>query len=707
MIIEQEKLELSKNGALTTASFGIDVEDMPHILDILRNKMYSDKILAVIREYSSNAFDAHKEAGITNRPIQISLPNELDQVLKIRDFGLGLSDQEITNLYVKYGKSTRRNSNEFVGALGFGCKAGFAYGDSFTITSIRNGTKNTYSAFIDPSKLGQVVKIASEPTIEESGIEIGVPVQYKDMDRFITTAADFFKYWEVKPEIKGYDPDEFAKASKDNDVVFSEAGWKYIGDDSGSVAIMGNVGYPINTDLVSTNSQLSRLLHAGLRLRFDIGELSVASSREALEYDDKTKKAIFNKLLDIPSAFKKLCAEKFAQCKNIWEAKKLFGKIMEDYSGEFFKIRELIRDCCLWDGIQIKSAKFPLNNYNVQCSRWFKHIKRSTEKIESQNLYEVPVYDNAQIIIHDLPGDTKVMNRVAGPLYRGSSEVFVLQFPVQDEWERFFKAERFDGVPFKLLSQMPVEKLSALRNPNMVKNAPSVRSKAKGFIFDKTTRNDHYNKNRAGNYWKIQQVDMQNDTGIYVPLEHFYWKRSITDERHPKNIVGLLQSLAEVGLNVDNLFGFREKTIKQLNKANWHSLDDVITKYLTDYITNNNIGQKIANQTELDNCESPWLDTFYRELNKFNQSGLMYSFLNAYKTIEKQNRTNKDLICKVRRICENYSVVIAKTPTFDLGTLLEGVEKRYPMLVFADDLGYNPTRTTSMIDYINFVDKHT
>ena len=53
------------------ASFGIKSQDhLVHIFEMLRNKIYTDKILACIREYSTNAQDAHIEAGTPGLPIQ-------------------------------------------------------------------------------------------------------------------------------------------------------------------------------------------------------------------------------------------------------------------------------------------------------------------------------------------------------------------------------------------------------------------------------------------------------------------------------------------------------------------------------------------------------------------------------------------------------------------------------------------------------------
>ena len=68
------------------------------LFNVLRNQLYSDKELAIIREYSTNAADAHVEAGIADTPIEITLPTKLSPTFKIRDFGLALNDSEIQDV---------------------------------------------------------------------------------------------------------------------------------------------------------------------------------------------------------------------------------------------------------------------------------------------------------------------------------------------------------------------------------------------------------------------------------------------------------------------------------------------------------------------------------------------------------------------------------------------------------------------------------
>ena len=104
-VVESEKFE--------SVSFGIKQSGLPYIFNILRNQLYSNKPLAVLREVSCNAQDANIEAK-SKRPFEVKLPTKLDPTLTIRDFGNGLSSEDIKNLYCFYGESTKRESNSAI-----------------------------------------------------------------------------------------------------------------------------------------------------------------------------------------------------------------------------------------------------------------------------------------------------------------------------------------------------------------------------------------------------------------------------------------------------------------------------------------------------------------------------------------------------------------------------------------------------------------
>ena len=179
-----DKKSLRQSQDFTSYSFGIKESGLAHIFNVLRNQLYSDKILAVIREYSANALDAHAEVGKQETPILITLPTKLNLNFEVRDFGRGLTEREIGEIYAMYGESTKRGTNEQIGQLGLGSKSGFAYGDNFVITSWVKGKKTVYNAFLDPSKVGRIAKMEQTDSNEPQGVKIVIPVKAEDTDAF-------------------------------------------------------------------------------------------------------------------------------------------------------------------------------------------------------------------------------------------------------------------------------------------------------------------------------------------------------------------------------------------------------------------------------------------------------------------------------------------------------------------------------------------
>lgn len=290
-----QERSIETNGVMTQSVFGISEKDQSHILSILRDRLYTNKVAAVLREYATNAWDAHVEAGKADLPIKITLPTVLEPTLSIRDFGKGLSEEDIFEVYVKYGASTKRDSNEQVGMLGIGAKSAFAYSDSFTITSHHGGMKKVYAAVLDPSNVGIVTKLDEEPS-NETGVEILVPVLVKDIPRFEAEARSLYGFFNPQPKIntrlmapiKGATEHGFILRQRHEGMPYP---W---------MAVMGCVPYRINMDVVKADIEAAGLdvlvqrLTGGLY--FQIGEVSVSANREELEYKPNTMTAIVDKL---------------------------------------------------------------------------------------------------------------------------------------------------------------------------------------------------------------------------------------------------------------------------------------------------------------------------------------------------------------------------------------------------------------------------
>ena len=145
MLLADKTFETHHKGIASTNQFSIQTSSK--MFHILSNSLYSDKVMAVIRELSTNALDAHISAGNKN-PFKVTLPTSANPLFMVRDYGTGLSQADMESLYTTYGASNKNNSNDFVGCLGLGSKSPFAYSKSFTTTSYFNGKKYTYVAAI-------------------------------------------------------------------------------------------------------------------------------------------------------------------------------------------------------------------------------------------------------------------------------------------------------------------------------------------------------------------------------------------------------------------------------------------------------------------------------------------------------------------------------------------------------------------------------
>ena len=150
MKITTDKKEYQLTGG-TSKTFSVDTNDTM-VIKLLRDKMYKNKIGAVAREISSKSRDANREAGRGNTPIIISVEGETNLLsadsssISFQDNGVGISPERMDNIFLKYGGSTKRESDKFTGGFGIGAKTPFAYTDNFFISTIveENGKRIEY-----------------------------------------------------------------------------------------------------------------------------------------------------------------------------------------------------------------------------------------------------------------------------------------------------------------------------------------------------------------------------------------------------------------------------------------------------------------------------------------------------------------------------------------------------------------------------------
>jgi len=262
--------------------------------DILSSGLYTDPILAVVRELSCNAYDAHVEAGKKDVPFTVHLPSRLEPYFSVKDDGIGMSDEDVRGLYSTYFASTKTQTNEQIGAFGLGSKSPFSYSKAFDVIARWEGVKRTYSVFINEDGVPTIAELAKVDTIEGNGIEVKIAVQSHDQSTFQTKTAEALRYFPVKPTIVGRSGFEFQEVSElatitDKYIVTAHSYNTEI------TAVQGNVPYKVsvrNIDQFLSGACETFISNHTIVLFFDIGMLDIAASREEVRYDDVTAKNI-------------------------------------------------------------------------------------------------------------------------------------------------------------------------------------------------------------------------------------------------------------------------------------------------------------------------------------------------------------------------------------------------------------------------------
>ena len=326
MKLNDVKPNIETSGELEEQFFSI--QDQGMIFDILRNKMYSNPILAICREISCNARDAHREVGTPEVPVHVYLPNSLEPFFKIKDFGPGISPDRMSNIFIKYTASTKRNDNIQTGGFGLGAKTPFSYSDTFSIITNYNGVKYNYSCFIDETKVGKLALFSESPTDEPNGTEIIVPVKPADFNSFRDSSERSMRHWKTLPVVKGGNinwniPKTLLQGN--NWFIAEESGnynYNYRYDSHGCKLIIDGIEYPIDLESLRkySDTKIIDSIRGTLFLHFNVGELSLSASREQVYLDKPTQVKISQRIKEVTEQIIKISNDKIEAFPDLWQA---------------------------------------------------------------------------------------------------------------------------------------------------------------------------------------------------------------------------------------------------------------------------------------------------------------------------------------------------------------------------------------------------
>lgn len=746
----EQIIETSGNGVKLVANFRITDETMPRLLVDLSDKMYNQKELAVIREYSTNAADAVVKAGRLLSNILVTLPTTEDLTFRIRDFGEGLTEEKISDVYCVLGASDKRNTNLYNGMFGYGCKAGFAAADSFIVTSWCNGEKSVYQCVKgDTKKPHSAFLLNRVSSNEPSGIEISVPVRPSSMWTFHQMAAQFYQYWETLPTINNLDvsySEPMLKYRKSEPTLKGDR-WEVRAGNGNprGVAYMGYVAYPIDWNIMYTKmplNQQSRALFELLRannvvLFFNIGEVTFVNNREGLEYTEETIKVLSDRIQEIFAKIKDSIQVKFDPLPNLWEAKKMYNSIFgtgtvdmengehEDVServrildGNLMKLEQTFQGVFKWNGIVIGSPYFRhINRFDnnltdignedhtpsspVMVTYRKKKLRVKVGRCEDGKNNGITASNNVAVVLNDLGVRSGVQQVARYLIFKPNSRIKVvhfLRFDSEGLKSRFYKTYDFDTVPVLKLSEL-IGPAKTWVNANKVSRSYGGGGSGARVMRYIDVENECIKESEV----PIREME---DGGYFIKVSDYRKKVLLADNSttNPDNICSDLKVVADkLGIELDRVYIISKQTseAKWFNQAvesgDWICVWDYLKENLTtiDAVT-------LLDAVNYDNHAIIGNKTAKKIKNKvYSKDSIISKFID---TVVSQDFENNVLIANaLQSLCLWESVTKNVSCSRNFEKESHTVYKTYPLLSEFHRLQYDGVDNDELVNIINYI----
>jgi hypothetical protein len=570
---------------------------------ILSSGLYANKIRAVIRELSCNAVDSHSAAGKSDTPFDVHLPNALEPHFSIRDYGTGLSHAQVTNIYTTYFESTKTASNQFIGALGLGSKSPFSYTDNFTVTAVQNGRKGIYTAFINEAGVPSIAQMMEEATDEPAGVEVKFAVNDRyDFDKFAREAVNVYTHFALRPVVTGNSNFRFYNNEYESrDII---PGVHSLKGGRGSVAVMGNIAYPIDIPTAdqSIEQDVRALLSCGLEMHFAIGELDFQASREGLSYIPSTIAAIKAKLEQLNAALTVVIAQEADAIENLWDRAvflykkkehKLWTAAVNQYAidtalptynnKQYAKLARFdfkVEDLAATYNIVIRQLYQTRHNKTVNNGKSTteyadNHAKDANGHYITWQEWHIPVDDACHFVINDLK--TGAAERARYHYRETGCDVYQRTIWILDKAD---KTKAMDTAAFFAAIQEP---------PTARRFAASTLKQRERESLGRNISILKLEKRASGNYRRSDEDMVWRDAGdtskfvdtqtyYYVPLSGFHME-SKKGYNSGKELYEDVKSLP--GLFNGDIYGVRKMDIEDIKKRpNWKNFEDHISTTL-------------------------------------------------------------------------------------------------------------------------------
>jgi hypothetical protein len=467
----------------------------------------------------------------------------------------------------------------------------------FTVTSFHNGMQYTYSALLSNHGTPTIMLINEGETNEENGLKIQFAVKKEDLGEFGYKAQDVFFYFKKNPNILGNQP----VIRKPTYSVHND-NWGLSKDRNGqAVAIMGNVAYPVSLNKVDfTEAERTIIQSFPVDLFFEIGDLEVAASREGLSYDERTTKAIRDRVKEIIDHETGRIEEQLDKQKCYWDAvlflKKekqsnrivdlLFRHAKMEYKGR--KIQE-------WYDLPKRDIISKITDPEVEefvlskieyTEKWSRRDYCHRKVLgKAEQTWRVHIKENVKFFLNDCKNRHMVRIRHFLETNKNIDTVYLLKTTFNDEVKNFLNG----------IGQNDIQSLSEIEPPK-VERAKRDSSAVGHFVKMNWNAQEH---TETARFWGTIPDDEDFDLdegGFYVPINR--WKTIHNElEEAPRDFLFKLNQLHKAACPNDptpKVYGIKKAKLDLVeDRDNWISWIDYVQEIIKQYALSPKVNQQL------------------------------------------------------------------------------------------------------------------
>lgn len=736
MRVQTETKNVQRGGVLVESEFKIKAT--AKAFSILSSALYSDKILAIVRELACNAYDSHVAAGKKDVPIEIKLPTPLNPTFHVKDFGLGLSHEDVIELYSTYFDSSKTDSNDFIGALGLGSKSPFSYVQNFTVESRHNGTKRLYSMFLNERNIPAVSLLGQEKTSEPNGLTVSLAGNGSDSDKFKRAAQRALMYFTPMPNVIGA-ASEFEAFTLKHTVAGTN--WKVRESDwqasmNGAYVVQGFVAYPIDSDILESNglSNLgSTILSMNIDLYVPIGQVEVAASREALSYTKSTIKNLVSAVEVAEKEMRDSIQKEFTSCKSRWDAQMLHAKLNNHRNNSNKMYRQLSSaESFKWNGsdvtdkIDVDLSK--IKNTDIQVgymSGWSRRGKGKARAVANwtpsnvAKTFAFQVHANMNVLVDDIGRSTGVLTEYLTAQTKTADDGDKYALVLRGTTKTAFDQKEIDSI----IKQLGIGTYDLLSKQNLQvakqKYTYKARKSDEAILWKGFPSNGGYKRNQTRRVfsrlcWTGTKVDLydKKTERFYVELERFAIVDKTKAQEYFDTFVSYMQALNILPKTV-NVIGLNEKQVKlvKTNKV-WHNVFRFSEQQFKEMNKTNVLTNFVIAQQVIGDVGVGFMNNIVYLWSSLEAKIVDGSFKDLVNTIVEINKAGKS--CKYK-LGDVLAVANLVSPTFEkdckkrqkeIKDAFAQVMDDHAMLKLVDWSKFTSNDVDMIIEYVNFVAKN-